>query len=161
MPIPIDFTKLSPQDVLEIAAFIEHEAKERYETFAAHLESVGDRGAAEFFLTMAKLEGAHGARISARRVARFADLPVHIRDVVEWDVEGPALDRDTTKLTAAKALEVALASEIRARDFYTEALEHLVDPAVAAVLAELRGDEVEHIGMLEQRRAAVPRGARR
>ncbi len=76
MPIPIDFTKLSPQDVLEIAAFIEHEAMERYETFAAHLEVAGDRGAAAFFLTMAELEGAHGARISARRVARFADLPV-------------------------------------------------------------------------------------
>lgn len=161
MPIPIDFTKLSPQDVLEVAAFIEHEAKERYETFAAHLEAAGDRSAAAFFLTMAKLEGAHGARISARRVARFADLPVHIRDVVEWDVEGPPLDRDRTGLTAAQALEIALASEVRARDFYTEALEHLVDPAVAAVLAELRADEVEHIGMLERRRATSPRSARR
>ncbi len=156
MPIPIDFTKLSPQDILEIAAFIEHEAMERYETLAAHLEVAGDRGAAAFFLKMAELEGAHGAQISARRVARFADLPSHIRDAVEWDVEGPSLDRATTKFTVGQALETALASEARARDFYAEALEHLVEPAVAAVLQELRGDEIEHIRMLEQRRAALP-----
>jgi hypothetical protein len=36
VPIPIDFSKLTPQDVLEIANLIEHEAQERYEVFADH-----------------------------------------------------------------------------------------------------------------------------
>ncbi len=160
MPIPIDFSKLSPQDILDIAAYIEAEAQERYETFAAHLESVGDRGAARFFLKMAELEGAHGARVAGRRRARFADLPAHVRDAVEWDVEGPPLDRSRTSFTVAEALDLAVASEVRARDFFAEAAEHLVDPAVAAVLRELHGDEIGHIRMLEERRAALPAAAR-
>ncbi len=156
MAIPIDVSKLSPQDVLDIAAFIEDEARERYETLAAHMETVGDLGAARFFLTMAELEGAHGARVAARRSARFPDLPAHLRNAVEWDVEGPPLDRSRTSFTVAEALALAVASEERARDFFADAAEHLVDPAVAAVLRELHGDELQHIQMLEERRAALP-----
>ena len=160
MPIPIDFSKLSPQDILDIAAFIEDEARERYETLAAHMETAGDLGAARFFLKMAELEGVHGAQVAARRSARFSDLPAHVRNAVEWDVEGPPLDRSRTSFTVAEALDLAVASEVRARDFFAEAAEHLVDPAVAAVLRELHGDEVEHIRMLEERRAALPVVAR-
>ncbi len=156
MPIPIDFSKLSPQDILDIAAFIEDEARERYETLAAHMEAVGDLGAARFFLTMAELEGAHGVRVTARRSARFPGLPAHLRNVVEWDVEGPPLDRSRISFTVAEALALAVASEERARDFFAEATEHLVDPAVAAVLRELHGDELQHLRMLEERRAALP-----
>jgi len=160
VPIPIDFSKLSPQDILDIASFIEDEAQERYETLAAHMESAGDLGAATFFLKMAELEGAHGAQVSARRQRRFSDLPSHVRDAVEWDVEGPPLDRSRTSFTVVEALDLAVASEVRARDFFAEAAEHLVEPAVAAVLRELHGDEVQHIRMLEEKRAALPASAR-
>lgn len=157
MPIPIDYSKLAPQDVLEIAALIEYEAQERYEVFADHLETSGDHAAASFFLRMAELEGAHGAQLTSRRVTRFSDLPSHIRDVVEWDVEGPSLERSMASLTVAQAIGMALASEVRARDFYGEALEHLTDPAVNAVLAELREDEIDHIRILEARRSEESR----
>ena len=160
MPIPIDFSKLRPQDILDVAAFIEEEARERYETFAAHMETAGDLGAASFFLKMAELEGAHGAQVAARRRARFSELPAHVRDAVEWDVEGPLLDRSRRSFTVAEALDLAVASEVRARDFFAEAAEHLVDPAAAAVLRELHGDEVQHIRMLEERRAALPASTR-
>jgi rubrerythrin len=160
VPIPIDFSKLSPQDILDIAAFIEEEARERYETFAAHMEAAGDLGAARFFLKMAELEGSHGAQVTARRQTRFSDLPSHVRNAVEWDVEGPPLDRSRRSFTVAEALDLAVASEVRARDFFAEAAEHLVDPAVAAVLRELHGDEVQHIKMLAERRAALPTAAR-
>ena len=160
MPIPIDFSKLSPQDILDIAAFIEDEARERYETFAAHMETAGDLGAAAFFLKMAELEGAHGAKVAARRRTRFADLPAHLRNAVEWDVEGPPLDRSRTSFTVAEALDLAVASEVRARDFYAEAAEQLVDPAVAAALRELHGDELQHIRMLEEKQARLSAAAR-
>lgn len=157
MPIPIDFSKLGPQDVLEIANLIEHEAQERYEVFADHMVTSGDHASAAFFLRMAELERAHGAQLSSRRITRFSDLPSRIRDVVEWDVEGPPLERSLTSLTVAEALEMAIASEVRARDFYGEALEQLSDPAVNAVLAELREDEIGHIRILETRRAEESR----
>lgn len=150
MPIPIDFSKLAAQDVLDLASFIEHEAEERYLTFAVHLEAHGDAEGAAFFRRMAALEGAHGAQIEGRRVVRFADLPGHVRDAVEWDVEGPRLDRSRTSLGVGEAFALALASEVRARDFFAGALEHLTEPRTAEVLAELHGDEVGHVRMIEE-----------
>lgn len=150
MPTPIDFSKLSPHDVLDLAAFIEHEAEERYLTFAVHLEVSGDADGAAFFRRMAALEGAHGAEIEVRRVKRFADLPGHVRDTVEWDVEGPQLDRSRTSVGPEEAFGMALASEVRARDFFAAALEHMTEPRTAEMLAELHGDEVGHVRMIEE-----------
>ncbi len=155
MPIPIDFSKLRAQDILDVAAFIEHEACERYEVFAEYLDAQGERGAAAFFRRMAQLEAAHGAELAGRRVTRFADLPAHVRDAVEWDVEGPSLDRSRLRLSVAEAVEIGLASEERARDFYAEALEHLVDPEATRVLEELRADEVSHVRLLEVERSRL------
>ena len=155
MPLPIDWSKLTARDVLDIAAYIEAEAQERYEHFAAHLDRSGESEAAGFFRHMAELEGAHGAQVSERRRVRFADLPASVRDAVEWDVEGPALDRSTATLTTERAFELALASEERARDFFAEASEHLADEATAAVLAELHRDEISHIALLHHIRSSL------
>lgn len=150
MPIPVDFSKLAPQDILDIAAFIEHEAEQRYLAFADHLEREGDSESATFFRRMAELERAHGDEVSDRRESRYSGLPEHLRDVVEWDVEGPALERDVEALTVERALNMALASEIRAREFYAEAMQHPVGREVEDVLAELHRDEVQHVRMLEE-----------
>jgi rubrerythrin len=154
--LPIDFSKLAAQDVLDIAAFIEREAQQRYEAFADHLERQGNTDAARFFRDMAILEGSHGQAVTNRREREFDGLPAHLRDVVDWDVEGPEMDHDVSKLSAADGTEMALASERRARDFYAEAIEHLADPAVTAVLADLHRDEIYHIRLLEERSARNP-----
>ena len=155
MPLPIDWSKLTARDVLDIAAFIEGEAQARYETFADHLDRRGSSDAARFFRHMAELEGAHGAQVSERRRVRFADLPASVRDSVEWDVEGPALDREVAALTTERAFELALASEERARVFFAEASQHLAADATAAVLAELEIDERSHIRLLQEMRATL------
>jgi len=151
----IDWSKLTARDVLDIAAYVECEAQERYELFATHLDRRGDSEAARFFRLMAELEGAHGAQVSARRHVRFADLPGSVRDAVEWDVEGPPLDREVATLTTARAFELALASEERARDFFAEACQHLADEATVAVLAELHRDEISHLHMLHEMRKSL------
>jgi len=155
MPLPIDFSKLAPQDVLDLAAYIEREAQQRYELFAAHLGDSGDLEAARFFLQMAALEGAHGAQLGRRRAHEFDGLPAHLRDVLEWDVEGPPLDRKVAALSLEAALEMALESERRARDFFAEAMEHVTGDGVQRVLAELHEDELAHIRMIEERRAQL------
>jgi rubrerythrin len=155
MPLPIDWNKLTARDVLDIAAYIEAEAQERYELYADHLDRRGDSEAAGFFRRMAELEGEHGTQVGERRRVRFADQPGRVRDAVEWDVEGPALDRAVEALTAERAFELALISEERARDFFAEASTHLADAATAAVLAELHRDEVGHVRMLHEMRAAL------
>ncbi len=148
MSLPIDWSKLEPQDILDIAAFIEHEAQERYLLFADHLDRQGDSEAASFFRLMAELEGVHGNQVSGRRRSRFADLPGHLRDAVEWDVEGPQLNRETVSLSIREAFALALACEERARDFFAEACDHLVDEKSRELLAELHRDEISHVRML-------------
>lgn len=155
MPLPIDWSRLAPQDILDIAAFIEHEAQERYLLFADHLDRQGESEAAGFFRLMAELEGVHGAQVTERRKARFADLPGHVRDAVEWDVEGPDLDRGISSLSVRDAFAMALASEERARDFFGEACDHLVDEKTREMLAELHRDEVSHVRMLIEMRAKL------
>lgn len=155
MALPVDFSKLEAQDVLDLAAFIEHEAQQRYEEFAALLGDRGDNDAARFFLQMAALEGAHGAQVTRRRSRDYEGLPSHLRDVVEWDVEGPPLDRKVGALSLEAALEMALESECRARDFFAEAMEHLTDDRVRKVLSELHDDELAHIKMIEERKAQL------
>lgn len=155
MPLPIDWSKLAPQDILDIAAFIEQEAQERYLFFADHLDRQGESEAAGFFRLMAELEGVHGAQVLERRTARFANLPGHIQDAVEWDVEGPELDRSIRSLSLSDAFAMALASEERARDFFAEACDHLVDEKTREMLAELHRDEVSHVQMLQEMRAKL------
>jgi rubrerythrin len=155
MGLPIDFSKLTAQDVLDMAAFIEREAQNRYEDFAAQLGDNGNQEAARFFLQMAALEGAHGAQVARRRQHDYEELPSHLRDAVEWNVEGPPLDRKVAALSLEAALEMALESERHARDFFAEAMEHLVDDGVRRVLAELHADELAHIRMIEERRAQL------
>jgi len=155
MPLPIDWSKLTAREVLDVAAFIEREAQERYESFAAHLERRGESEAARFFRHMADLEGDHGAQVSDRRRVSFDDLPGSIRDAVEWDVEGPDLDRATESLTIERAFDLAFASEERARSFFADAAQHLTDTQAAAVLADLELDERSHIRMLREMRATL------
>ncbi len=155
MPLPIDWPKLAAQDILDIAGFIEHEAQERYLLFADHLDRQGESEASGFFRLMAELEGVHGAQVTERRRARFADLPGHIRNAVEWDVEGPELDRGIQSLSVRDAFAMALASEERARDFFAEACDHLVDEKTREMLAELHRDEVSHVRMLIEMRAKL------
>ncbi len=155
MPLPIDWSKLAPQDILDIAAFIEQEAQERYMLFADHLDRQGESEAAGFFRLMAELEGVHGAQVSHRRAVRFAGLPGHVRDAVEWDVEGPELDRNVRSLSLHDAFAMALASEERARDFFAEACDHLTDEKARQVLSELHRDEVSHVQMLREMRTKL------
>jgi len=155
VPLSIDFAKLSAQDVLDIAAFIEREAQERYDLFADHLASVGEADAARFFRQMAELEAAHGEKATRRRGRDFADLPAHVRNVAEWDVEGPPLDRGVDRLSLGEAIEIALASEARARDFYAAAAEFFVDAPTHRILDDLGRDEIAHIRLLEDYRARV------
>jgi len=156
MATPVDFAKLSAADILDLAAFIEHEAQERYESFAEHLAAQGDGEAAAFFRMMAAVESSHATAVAGRRSARFPDPPARLRDVIEWDVEGPPLDRNVSRLSRDAAVALALASEARAYEFFAGAAEHLVGEAAAAVLAELRDDELGHIRMLEDYAAGRP-----
>jgi len=148
MGLPIDFTKLKAHDALDIAVYAEQEAQEQYEHFASLMDVEGKADAAAFFRRMAKLEDRHRAQIAARRAELFPGVPVTVKNVAVWGIEAADQDKLSAKLTQRDALLVALEAETRARDYYSEAMEHLTEPQVNELFGELRDSEIEHQRLL-------------
>jgi len=154
----IDFASLSLQDALDLAILIEEEAKERYEEFADNLSVHHTPDAAHFFTTMAGNEAKHGADLLMRRQAIFGDAPTRVSRAVLWDVEAPDFDQSRMFMSARQAMEVALASEVKAHDFFDAALDYISNPDVRVLFEELRAEEVEHQELVKAVMARLPNG---
>lgn len=152
----LDFATLSLQDALDLAILIEEEAKERYEEFAENLKVHHTPDAAQFFVTMAGNEAKHGADLLMRRQALFGDAPTRVSRAMLWDVEAPDYDQSRMFMTARQAMEVALASEIKAHDYFDAALAYVSDPDVRSLFEELRAEEVEHQELVKSVMARIP-----
>jgi erythrin-vacuolar iron transport family protein len=61
-------------------------------------------------------------------------------------------------MSARQAMEVALSSEEKARDFFDAALRHVQDPGVRKLFEELRGEEERHATMVRERLVRLPPG---
>jgi rubrerythrin len=152
----LDFSTLSLQDALDLAILIEEEAQERYEEFAANLEVHHTPDAARFFQTMAGNEAKHGADLLKRRRVLFGDAPMRVNRDMLWDVEAPDFDQPRMFMTARQAIDVALACEVKAYDYFNEALAHVQDPTVRTLFEELRAEESEHQELVKAVMARVP-----
>jgi rubrerythrin len=140
----IDFANLSLMDALDLAILIEEEAEERYLDFAAQMEQHRTPEAARFFRFMASNEAKHGLELSARRAERFSDAPRVVSRSMIFDIEAPDFDAARAFMSPRKAMEAALASEVKAHAFFVAALPALKDADVRALFEELRNEEVEH-----------------
>jgi len=149
MPPTIDFATLSLKDALDLAILIEEEAKDRYEEFHENLAVHHTPDAAQFFKTMAGNEAKHGEDLLMRRQSLFPTQPRTVTRAMLWDVEAPDFDQSRAFMTARKAMEVAMACEVKAHDFFDAALAHVTDPDVRELFEELRQEEVEHKEMVQ------------
>jgi rubrerythrin len=149
MPPTIDFANLSLVDALDLAILIEEEARDRYEEFHENLAVHHTPDAATFFKTMAGNEAKHGADLEMRRQAMFRDAPRKVTRAMLWDVEAPDYDAPRMYMTARQAMEIAMACEVKAHDFFDQALAHVTDPDVRELFEELRQEEVEHKQMVQ------------
>jgi rubrerythrin len=61
-------------------------------------------------------------------------------------------------MSARQAMEVALASEQKAREFFERAQRVATDPDARSLFAELREEEVEHERLVRARLARLPPG---
>ncbi len=152
----IDFASLSLQDALDLAILIEEEAQERYEEFADNLAIHHTAEAAHFYTTMAGNEAKHGADLLTRRRAIFGDAPTRVSRGMLWDVEAPDFDQSRIYMTARQAMEVALAAEVKAHDFFDAALANLTNTDVRILFEELRAEEVEHQELVKAVMATLP-----
>ncbi len=144
MAAKLDVATLTLQDALDLAVLIEKEAEERYQVFVAQLGG-GERGnAADFFAMMSRNEGRHAAKLAKRRKALFGDAPSRVSAEMIEDVEAPGMNKPRPNMSTRHALEVSLESEVKAYDFFNEALQGIKDPEVRKLFEELRAEEAEH-----------------
>jgi len=152
----IDLAALSLMDALDLAILVEDEAMERYQEFAFQMEQHRTPGAAAFFRRMIENEAKHGRDLRSRRAQDFRDAPSRITPAMIWDVEAPDYDAARAFMTPRRAMEAALASEIKAHAFFEEALASIQDPAVAALFLELRDEELQHQALVRAEIAKLP-----
>ena len=152
----IDFANLSLMDALDLAILIEDEAQERYEEFADQMDQHRTPEAAKFFRYMVENEAKHGRELSVRRLQRYGDAPRSVTRAMIFDIEAPDYDDARAFMTPRKAMESALASEVKAHAFFVAALPALKDVEVRALFEELRQEELEHQHLVKIELAKLP-----
>ena len=152
----IDFANLSLMDALDLAILVEEEAQERYEEFAAQMEQHRTPEAARFFNHMAGNEAKHGLELSARRAEIFSDAPRNVSRTMIFDIEAPDYDAARAFMSPRNAMKAALASEVKAYEFFVAALPSLTDPEVRALFKELGDEEIEHQNLVKIELAKLP-----
>ncbi len=154
----LDPRTLSLQDALDLAIAMEEEARQRYDEFTRVAGGRYPGDAADMFRAMAGYEAKHGAELLERRRQLFGDAPARITPDQLDDAEAP--DRGTPRvfMSARQAMEVALASEEKAWDFFDGALRDVTDEKVRALFEELRGEEARHAALVRERLERLPPG---
>lgn len=154
----ISFEQLTAQDTLDLAILVEQEAHERYQLLARQVGGRYAGDAADMFRIMAVNEAKHGAQLAERRLRIFGKAPRTVTREMLYEVEAPDLGSPRVFMSARQALEVAAASERKAREFFEEALRHASDPEVRGLLAELRDEELQHEALVRGHLEQLPEG---
>jgi rubrerythrin len=154
----MDVRTLSLKDALDLAISIEEEARERYDEFSQITGGRYAGDAADMFRQMAGYEARHGENLAERRRQLFGDAPRRITADDLDDVEAPDRGAPRTFMSARQALEVALAAEEKAHDFYAGALREVKDAAVRTLFQELLEEEANHVKLVRGRLEKLPTG---
>jgi rubrerythrin len=149
MGLDMDFSKLQPHDVLDLAIFAEGEASEQYEHFAELMDNNGNGEVARFFEKMALREKLHREQLTERRKALYADASPNLANRAVWGIEAPYEKRPDATMTATAAFTLAMAAEKKAEGYYAAALQQAIPPQVAQLFESLRRSELEHQRMLQ------------
>ncbi len=140
----VDLKSLDLRDALDLASLIEEEAKERYEELAEQMEMHHDAEVAKFFHFMAKNELRHGDELAERRKRLFPNQPRRVDRSMLWDVEAPGYETVHAFMSLREALEVALAAEVKAFQYFCDVLETLPAGEVRTLFEELKQEEIHH-----------------
>ena len=154
----IDLPRLDLRDALDLAILIEEEAKQRYEEFTHVVGGRYPGDAADVFRTMALNEAKHRDELTARRRQLFGDTPSRVSLDQLDDVEAPDRGKPRVFMSAREAMQVAIASEEKARDFFEDAARRVDDVDVRRLFEELRREEVQHRAWLTERIERLPPG---
>ena len=155
MGIDIDFSRLDPKAVLDIAIQIEEEAQQNYEQLASWTAAEGNDEVEKFFNRMANLERLHRDQLADRRQQMFGDEEPRDSTWVVWEVEQADYDEIGSNMSLEKAFDIGMEAERRAGEYYAEGLDYATDPKVIELFESLRNSEAEHLRMLREQRKKV------
>jgi rubrerythrin len=156
------FSTLNPQEALHVAIFIEERNAGIYHRFAEMFTEFHDAESLEIasvFWDMAVEEKRHSGILQGKYQERFgnASCAMTEEDLQEM-IEVPRLEEadvfgaDPTTQNGAreKALQVALAAETGAHEFYTKLVEHTEDGPLRRLYTELSIMEDGHVVYLQR-----------
>lgn len=154
--------KTTPPQTLEAlmaqALTMEREAVARYTELAEMMETHNNTEVAELFRKMAEYEGHHVDQILAD-MGWGADSVVP-REPGAWaspeSPESVPVDEMHYLMHPWHALQLALAAEQRAVDFFDALVRDAPSEAVRRAAEEMRAEEVEHVGLVKAWLAKVP-----
>lgn len=152
----LDLASLDLRDALDLAILVEEEARDRYEELAAQMENQHTSEAAAFFRTMVKNEAKHGEELASRRREHFGDAPRRVDRSLLWDVEAPAYETVRAFMTLREALAVALDAEVKAYNFFCEALKLPIAEPVKELFEELKQEEILHQELVNKQLSRLP-----
>jgi rubrerythrin len=154
----IRFEDLTAKDALDLAVLMEQEAHERYQLLSRQVGGRYAGDASDMFRLMATNEAKHGVQLAERRQRLFGKEPQAVTREMLYEVEAPDLGSPRVFMSARQAMEIAAASERKAREFFEEALRHVTDTDVRGLFAELRDEEVQHESFVRARLEQLPEG---
>jgi len=155
MGLDMDFSKLEPQDVLDLAIYAEEDARDAYDQIASWMDAHDNREPADFFRRMARAEQAHCDRLNRQRRQLFGDTPPRHTSTIAWEVEAPDYDAIEAVMSLRAAFKAALSAEVKAYDYYDQALAYVTEPTVVELFEQLRQAELDHQRMIERELAKV------
>jgi rubrerythrin len=147
-------------DFMTRAWHMELEAVERYSTLADAMEEHNNPEVAELFRKLSRIEQLHADQILAEHLPKRPPLlpPGGIR----WDAgEGPETADPGAlhyRMQPYHALQIALAGEQRAWQFFSKVARSAILPAVRKAAREMAAEEAEHVHLIEDwlKRTPVP-----
>jgi rubrerythrin len=150
---PIRAPKISSlADLFAIAYGIEADAVERYELLAGQMETHNNPELVAVFRDLCRAEAIH--RDEIRRLAGDIDVVAHAQRVAKWGRGDSPEEADLAAahylMTPWHALQLALAGEKRALDFFRSVVETAKDPDIKKMAEEFVEEEAEHVNLVHR-----------
>jgi demethoxyubiquinone hydroxylase (CLK1/Coq7/Cat5 family) len=106
---------------------------------------------------MADNEIKHAEKLAAQRKDLFGDEESSADTSMLYDVEAPDFDGARAFMSVRAALDVAMESEVKAYEFYHDALAEISDAKVTELFIELRDEEAKHQKLIHEIIAKMPK----
>ncbi len=146
-------------DLFAVAYRIEADAVERYELLADQMETHNNPELVAVFRDLSRAEAIH--RDEIRRLAGEIDVPALAYRVAKWNrgdsPEEADLGAAHYMMTPWHALQLALAGEKRALEFFRSIVETAKDPDIKKMAEEFVEEEAEHVNLVHRLLRKFPR----